>query len=94
MRLWKLPGPVVRILLIFILAVAALVAIRSAFTPESFGEIGHYRAAAVPQIAAQPISYAECRPASNVTTIPARSRRGRSIEDWPAKDVTRRRPCM
>lgn len=57
-RIWKLPGPVVRILLAFIIAIVALVVIRGMFVPESFGEIGHYRAAAVPQIAALPIRYA------------------------------------
>jgi hypothetical protein len=49
---------VVRILLVFVLAVVVLVVVRGAFIPESFGEIGHYRADAVPEIAAQPISYA------------------------------------
>jgi len=57
-RVWKLPGPVVRILLAFILVIAALVVIRAKFVPESFGDIGHYRADAIPEIAALPISYA------------------------------------
>jgi len=57
-KIWKLPGPVVRILLAFVVAVAALIAARTAFIPESFGEIGHYRADSVAENASLPIHYA------------------------------------
>jgi len=57
-RIWKIPGPVVRILFLFAAAIAVLAGLRSAFVPESFGKIGHYRADAVPLIAARPIRYA------------------------------------
>jgi len=57
-KIWKMPGPVVRVLFMIAAAVAGLIGVRAVFVPDSFGELGHYRADAVPEIAAQPIRYA------------------------------------
>jgi hypothetical protein len=43
---------------LFILAVVALIVARSRFVPESFGELGHYRAAALETIGGEDIEYA------------------------------------
>lgn len=61
MRIGNIPGPVVRVLFLFAVVVAALAVVRDVFVPTSFGEIGHYRADAIPSIAAQPIRYAGLR---------------------------------
>jgi ribosomal protein S27AE len=58
LRIWKLPDQVVRLGILLILAVSAMLVIRGRFVPESFGEIGHYRADAVTAIEHQPIRYA------------------------------------
>jgi len=57
-RIWKLPGPVVRVVFLLVLAVTALIFLRRHFVPETFGELGHYRAAAVAMNAEVPIQYA------------------------------------
>ena len=49
LRLWKIPDQVIRLGILLIVAVAALVVVRVKFVPESFGEVGHYRADAVRQ---------------------------------------------
>ena len=61
MRLWRIPDQVLRLALLIAVAVAVLVAIRVRFVPESFGEIGHYRAEAVEIAANLPIQYAGWR---------------------------------
>jgi len=58
LRIWKIPGQVVRLLVLVLVAVSALIVARTQFVPESFGEIGHYRADVVPEIAAQEVRYA------------------------------------
>lgn len=58
MRIWKFPDQVIRLAVIVLLAGAALIVVRQRFVPESFGEAGHYRADAVPAIAAQEPRYA------------------------------------
>ncbi len=58
MRLWGIPGQVIRLAVLFVLAVAVLIGARHRFVPESFGEIGHYRADVLPAIMAQPLQYA------------------------------------
>lgn len=55
---WKFPDQVVRLGILFLLAGAALLAVRQRFVPESFGELGHYRADAVDSVAASEIRYA------------------------------------
>jgi ribosomal protein S27AE len=57
-RIWKIPGPVIRLAILFAAAVAALIVARQMFVPESFGDIGHYRADVVPAIASLEIHYA------------------------------------
>jgi hypothetical protein len=58
LKFWKLPDQVIRLGILLAVAVALLVAARILFVPESFGEIGHYRADAVPIIASQQVKYA------------------------------------
>jgi len=57
-RIWKVPGQLLRLVLAFVAFIILMVLVREQFVPESFGEIGHYRADAVPEIAAQEIRYA------------------------------------
>jgi hypothetical protein len=58
LRLWKLPDQVLRLGILFVIAIAALVIARQRFVPESFGELGHYRADAIGEAAEQPIRFA------------------------------------
>ena len=58
MRLWKLPDQVLRLGILFVIAIAALVIARQRFVPESFGELGHYRADALDEALEQPIRFA------------------------------------
>jgi hypothetical protein len=54
----KLPDQVVRLTIIFAIGITALIMVRQRFVPESFGEIGHYRADAIGAVASQGIRYA------------------------------------
>lgn len=54
----KIPGQVVRLTVLLVLGLVVLLAARARFTPETFGEIGHYRAAAIDLNAAKEIRYA------------------------------------
>lgn len=47
-----------RLAIIFIMLIAGFIAARYLLVPETFGELGHYRAAAIDDIVAQPIQYA------------------------------------
>jgi len=73
----RVPGQVVRLAVVFAVIGAAFLIARHALVPPSFGEIGHYRAAAVPAIAARPVHYAglqacvECH--DDVATVKAAS---------------------
>ncbi len=58
MRAPKLPGQVVRLAILFGAAGVVLVLVRHQFVPKTFGEIGHYRAAAIDSIAKLPVHYA------------------------------------
>ena len=68
MRTFRIPDQVARLAVLFAVAVVALVVVRHIFVPKSFGKLGHYRAAAVDEIASQPVRYAgmqtcvECHP--------------------------------
>lgn len=53
-----MPQQLLRLVLVFVLLAAALVAARTYLVPETFGELGHYRAAAVDANASQPLQYA------------------------------------
>ncbi len=54
----RVPQQVTRLLVLFALFVVALVTARHFLVPATFGQIGHYRAAAIPQAAARPVKYA------------------------------------
>jgi hypothetical protein len=54
----RVPQQVPRLIVVFVVAVAALIAARYYLVPETFGDVGHYRAAAVDSIAAHPKKYA------------------------------------
>lgn len=58
MRLWKLPDQVLRLGILFIIVIAALVIARQRFVPDSFGDLGHYRADAIDEAVKQPIRFA------------------------------------
>ena len=53
-----MPQQVSRLLVVFAVAIAALLAARTYLVPETFGELGHYRAAALDSIKAHPKKYA------------------------------------
>jgi Cytochrome c554 and c-prime len=54
----RVPQQVTRLLVMFLLFGVALVVARHFLVPATFGQLGHYRAAAIPQIAARPVKYA------------------------------------
>ncbi|MBI2834404.1 MAG: hypothetical protein HYX76_08260 [Acidobacteria bacterium] len=54
----RLPQQVSRLLVLFAASGAVLLAARQYLVPPTFGSLGHYRAAAVDEIAARPIRYA------------------------------------
>jgi len=58
LRLWKFPDQVIRLIVIFALLLGGLLFLRHRFIPESFGELGHFRANAIPAIAGQAPRYA------------------------------------
>lgn len=58
MRIWKVPGPVVRVLIMAAVALVALIIVRQKLVPPTFGELGHYRTEAVTLNADLPIHYA------------------------------------
>lgn len=58
LRANKVPQQVPRLAAAFALAAVALVVARSFLVPDTFGELGHYRAAAVDTIVAHPKKYA------------------------------------
>lgn len=53
-----MPQQVSRLLIVFAVAVTGLLVARSLLIPESFGDVGHYRADAIDSIAAHPKKYA------------------------------------
>ena len=57
MRFKGLPKQVIPLLVLFAIVISGLVIARQFLVPESFGKYGHYRANAVDDIAALPISY-------------------------------------
>jgi hypothetical protein len=48
----------IRLVAVLVLGVAAFVGLRAAVVPKSFGQYGHYRGAAIGEIAARPIAHA------------------------------------
>ena len=55
---WKIPDQVARVGVLLVLAIVGLIVARARFIPETFGDEGHYRAAARTLVASQPIKYA------------------------------------
>ncbi len=58
MRIWKIPDQVVRLAVLFIIAGTALLVARQRLVPQSFGELGHYRADAITDNVNREIRYA------------------------------------
>ena len=58
MNLSRIPQQIIPLIVIFALAIVALVVARQMLVPASFGEYGHYRADAVDEVASQEILYA------------------------------------
>jgi ribosomal protein S27AE len=58
LRLFGIPDQVVRIAVLFVVAIVLLLFARQRFVPESFGEIGHYRADVLDTLKAQEVAYA------------------------------------
>ena len=53
-----MPKQITRLLIVFAVLIAGLVAVRQRLLPKTFGERGHYRAAAVTFVQTRPIRYA------------------------------------
>lgn len=58
MKFFKDTGHLFRFAALFVLAFLAFLAIRGSVVPKTFGKLGHYRAAAIDEIAALPVHYA------------------------------------
>lgn len=58
MSVFKDTGHLFRFAGLFVIAFLAFLAIRSFVVPKSFGEYGHYRGAAIDEIAARPVKFA------------------------------------
>lgn len=56
--LMRLPEQVPRLAAVFAVAIVALIAARAVLVPATFGEYGHYRAAAVATVAERPLQFA------------------------------------
>ena len=58
MKTFKDSGHLFRLAAVFLVGLVGFLVLRSFLVPHSFGRYGHYRADAIPEIAAAPISYA------------------------------------
>jgi hypothetical protein len=58
MKLLKDAGHLLRFAFLFVLAFAVFLVVRHFVVPKSFGEYGHYRGAAIAEIAARPVKFA------------------------------------
>jgi len=58
LQIGKIPDQVIRLAVLFAIAIAALIGARIVFVPRTFGELGHYRAAALDVAAGQQVMYA------------------------------------
>jgi hypothetical protein len=94
-----MPQQVTRLGIAFAVLAVVFLAVRQQLVPDTFGEKGHYRAAAVDSIAAYPLQYAgheEC----TLCHRPIAERRSasggapRTTPASPAKCVTDRRRSM
>ena len=94
LRIWKFPDQVVRLGILLTAAVIAMVVIRDRFVPESFGELGHYRADAVITIENQRSATPARSSVSSATMSRARSRAPPTIALSLARSATALRPRM
>jgi len=58
MRIWRIRDQVIRLSFVFAAVIIAFVVARWRFVPKTFGDIGHYRAASLEQMAGAEIRYA------------------------------------
>jgi transcription elongation factor Elf1 len=58
MNLFKDAGHLLRFAFLFVVAFAVFLVVRHFVVPKSFGEYGHYRGAAIGEIAARPVHFA------------------------------------
>lgn len=58
MSAFKDAGHLLRFALLFVIAFVVFLALRHLVVPKSFGQYGHYRGAAIAEMAARPIHYA------------------------------------
>ena len=58
MKIWKIPDQVIRLAIVFTIAIAAMLLIRSQYVPESYGEFGHYRGDAIELVTGRELKYA------------------------------------
>ncbi len=57
----KIPQQLIPLAVLFIVLLGVLVVARQLFVPKTFGDLGHYRATAVDEVAALPVAYAGYR---------------------------------
>src|SRR5579862_4386604 len=57
-KILKESGHLVRLVLVLTAGLGIFLIVRAAIVPKSFGELGHYRAAAIDDVRARPISFA------------------------------------
>lgn len=57
-KILKESGHLVRLAVVLAAGLVVFFAVRAAIVPKSFGKLGHYRAAAIDEIRARPISFA------------------------------------
>ncbi len=57
-QLFKDTGHLVRLAVVVLILVGVFLVLRAAVVPKSFGQYGHYRGAAIAEIAARPIAHA------------------------------------
>jgi hypothetical protein len=55
---FKIPQQFLPLVVVFLLVIAALIVARELFVPETFGDLGHYRASSVDEIASLPLAFA------------------------------------
>lgn len=58
MGVFRNAGHLFRLAAVFVVAIVAFLVIRAAVVPHSFGEYGHYRGAAIKEIASNPLHFA------------------------------------